>query len=158
VNKLITSLACCTVLSMSVMGASYASHAIGSAALGGVPAANTGMDGNANHTRMINTNSNLMNGTTGTVNQHENLIKDKIRPDDHYRPSNYNSNSYDQGNYNNDGRVAPLSNTTPTGKYRATSTTTNTAGTTSRGSNWGWLGLFGLLGLVGMRSRSDERR
>ncbi|MBW4080031.1 WGxxGxxG-CTERM domain-containing protein [Paenibacillus sp. S150] len=50
--------------------------------------------------------------------------------------------------------VSPLSNTTPTGRYRATSTTTNTDG---NGSNWGWLGLIGLLGLAGMRSRSGER-
>ncbi|ETT56983.1 MULTISPECIES: WGxxGxxG family protein [Paenibacillus] len=145
-NKLITSLACGTVLSMSLMGASYASNAVGSAALGGIPAANTGMDGTAEHTRMMNTEGNLMNGTTGTMNQHESIMKDKIRIDDNYRPNNYRTNS----------TVNPATNTTQTGKYRATSTTTNAA--TNKGSNWGWLGLLGLLGLAGMRSRSDERR
>lgn len=93
-NKLITSLACGTVLSMSLMGASYASNAVGSAALGGIPAANTGMDGTAEHTRMMNTEGNLMNGTTGTMNQHESIMKDKIRIDDNYRPNNYNTNNY----------------------------------------------------------------
>ncbi len=159
-NKLITSLACCTVLSMSVMGASYASNPIGSAAFGGIPNANTGMDGTVNNTRMMNTEGNLMNGTTGTMNQHESIMKDKIRTGENYRPNTYNTNNYNENytrdNYNRN-TVSPLSNTTTDGRYRATSTTTNTA-TTSRGSNWGWLGLFGLLGLVGMRSRSDERR
>jgi len=150
VNKLITSLACGTVLSMSIMGASYA-NPIGSAALGGIPNANTGMDGTVNNTRMMNTEGNLMNGTTGTMNQNESIMRDKIRTGENYRPNTYNTNNY------NRNTVAPLSNTTTDGRYRATSTTTNT-GTTSRGSNWGWLGLLGLLGLVGMRSRSDERR
>lgn len=145
-NKLITSLACGTVLSMSIMGASYASNAVGSAALGGIPNANTGMDGTVNNTRMMNTEGNLMNGTTGTMNQHESIMRDKIRTGENYTRDNYNRNT-----------VTPLSNTTTDGRYRATSTTTNT-GTTKRGSNWGWLGLFGLLGLVGMRSRSEERR
>ncbi|MNO55380.1 hypothetical protein D3C76_458700 [compost metagenome] len=160
-NKLITSLACSTVLSMSIMGASYASNATGTAALGGIPNANTGMDGSVNNTRLMNTEGNLMNGTTGTMNQHESIMKDKIRTGDNYRPNTYNTNNYNDGNYTRDNynrnTVTPLGNTTPDGKYRATSTTTNT-GTTSRGSNWGWLGLLGLLGLVGMRSRSDERR
>ncbi|HBS47166.1 MAG TPA: hypothetical protein DEA91_26755 [Paenibacillus sp.] len=145
-NKLITSLACGTVLSMSLMGASYASNAIGSAALGGIPNANTGMDGTVNNTRMMNTEGNLMNGTTGTMNQNESIMRDKIRTGDNYTRDNYNRNT-----------VTPLSNTTTDGRYRATSTTTNT-GTTRKGTNWGWLGLFGLLGLVGMRSRSNERR
>ncbi|CAH1055267.1 YppG family protein [Paenibacillus pseudetheri] len=145
-NKLITSLACSTVLSMSLMGASYASNTIGSAALGGIPNANTGMDGTVNNTRMMNTEGNLMNGTTGTMNQHESIMRDKIRTGDNYTRDNYNRNT-----------VTPLSNTTTDGRYRATSTTTNT-GTTRKGTNWGWLGLFGLLGLVGMRSRSNERR
>ena len=145
-NKLITSLACGTVLSMSLMGASYASNAIGSAALGGIPNATTGMDGTVNNTRMMNTEGNLMNGTTGTMNQHESIMRDKIRTGDNYTRDNYNRNT-----------VTPLSNTTTDGRYRATSTTTNT-GTTRKGTNWGWLGLFGLLGLVGMRSRSNERR
>ncbi|OMD43520.1 MULTISPECIES: hypothetical protein [Paenibacillus] len=159
-NKLITSLACCTVLSLSVMGASYA-NPIGSAALGGIPNANTGMDGTVNNTRMMNTEGNLMNGTTGTMNQHESIMRDKIRTGENYNRNNYHNNNYNTENYTRDNynrnTVTPLSNTTTDGRYRATSTTTNT-GTTSRGSNWGWLGLFGLLGLVGMRSRSDERR
>ncbi|WP_405168619.1 WGxxGxxG-CTERM domain-containing protein [Paenibacillus sp. FSL H3-0286] len=157
-NKLITSLACGTVLSMSLMGASYASNAVGSAALGGIPAANTGMDGTAEHTRMMNTEGNLMNGTTGTLNQHESIMKDKIRIDDNYRPNNYNTDNYNdtRNNYRTNSTVNPATNTTQTGKYRATSTTTNAA--TNKGSNWGWLGLLGLLGLAGMRSRSDERR
>lgn len=144
-NKLITSLACGTVLSMSVMGASYASSANGSASLGGIPAVTTGtMDGN------------LMNGTTGTLNTNESIMRDKIRTNDSYREyyNNTNRGNYNTNNYNN--TVSPLANTTPTGRYRTTSTTTNNANT-NRGSNWGWLGLLGLLGLVGMRSRSGER-
>lgn len=174
-NKLITSLACGTVLSMSIMGASYASNEIGSAALGGIPAANTGMDGTVNNTRLMNTEGNLMNGTTGTLNRNESIMKDKIRTNDNYRPNGYSTNNYNQrnntwdnttngyttdgytrGNYNTNNTVNPMTNTTPAGRYRATSTTTNTTGT-SRGSNWGWLGLFGLLGLLGMRSRSEGR-
>jgi MYXO-CTERM domain-containing protein len=141
---------------MSIMGASYASNAIGSAALGGIPNANTGMDGSVNNTRLMNTEGNLMNGTTGTMNPHESIMRDKIRTGENYNRNNYNTENYTRDNYNRN-TVTPLGNTTPDGRYRATSTTTNT-GTTSRGSNWGWLGLFGLLGLVGMRSRSDERR
>ncbi|MBY0012630.1 WGxxGxxG-CTERM domain-containing protein [Paenibacillus typhae] len=56
---------------------------------------------------------------------------------------------------NDNSTVSPLSNNTQTGRYRATSTTTNTDN--DRGSNWGWLGLIGLLGLAGMRNRSSER-
>ncbi|MNP80322.1 hypothetical protein D3C76_1783850 [compost metagenome] len=56
---------------------------------------------------------------------------------------------------NDNSSVSPLSNNTQTGRYRATSTTTNTDN--DRGSNWGWLGLIGLLGLAGMRNRSGER-
>ncbi|MOA50336.1 hypothetical protein D3C78_1733410 [compost metagenome] len=101
-----------------------------------------------------------MNGTTGTMNQNESIMRDKIRTGENYRPNTYNTNNYNEGNNTRDNynrnTVSPLSNTTTDGKYRATSTTTN--GTTNRGSNWGWLGLLGLLGLVGMRSRSDERR
>jgi MYXO-CTERM domain-containing protein len=138
------------------MGASYASNAIGTAALGGIPNANTGMDGSVNNTRLMNTEGNLMNGTTGTMNPHESIMRDKIRTGENYNRNNYNTENYTRDNYNRN-TVTPLGNTAPDGKYRATSTTTNT-GTTSRGSNWGWLGLFGLLGLVGMRSRSDERR
>lgn len=163
-NKLITSLACGTVISMSIMGASYASSPIGTAALGGIPMVTTGvmdgnMDGNTGNARMMNSNGNWMNGTTGTVNKNESIMKDKIRTSDNYNHNNYHNNNYNPGSYTRDnykGTVSPLANTTPAGRYRATSTTTNTT-STSRGSNWGWLGLFGLLGLVGMRSRGGER-
>lgn len=170
-NKLITSLACGTVLSMSLMGASYASNDIGSAALGGVPNANTGMDG-TNHNRMMNTEGNLMNGVTGTVNQTENIMRDKIRTtNDNYRTrgtgtnnnqrnnswDNNTTNNYIRDNTNTNSQMSPMANTTPAGRYRATSTTTNNDNN-GRTSNWGWLGLFGLLGLLGMRSKSEERR
>ncbi|WP_025704826.1 WGxxGxxG family protein [Paenibacillus graminis] len=54
-NKLITSFACGTVLSMSLLGVGYASTASGT----------TGMDGTGN--RMMNEQGNtMMNNTTGT--------------------------------------------------------------------------------------------
>ncbi len=177
-NKLITSLACGTVLSMSIMGASYASSPTGTAALGGIPEVTTAtmdgnMDGNMGNARMMNNNGNWMNGTTGTMNKNESIMKDKIRTNDNYRPNGYSTNNYNQRNNdwdnytngymwdntntNTNNKVSPMAGITPAGRYRATSTTVNNTGTTNRGSNWGWLGLFGLLGLVGMRSRGGER-
>lgn len=119
-KKLITSLACGTVLSMSLLGVGNASAVTDT------------------NTRMMNQHGNtMMNQTTGTMQRNETIMQDKIR-------------------YGDNNTVAPLSNTTTNGRYRATSTTTPTT-TTRTGSNWGWLGLIGLLGLAGMRSRSGER-
>lgn len=147
-NKLITSLACGTVLSMSLLGAGYTSAAAGTTGMGGTaPVTNSttsdtrmgtmgnmgDMDGRS--TPMTNGRGNtMMNQTTGTMHKNETIMKDKIRTGDN-------------------SSVSPLNNTTPTGIYRAQSTT----GDNDNGSNWGWLGLLGLLGLVGMRSRSGER-
>ncbi|WP_042216621.1 WGxxGxxG family protein [Paenibacillus borealis] len=147
-NKLITSLACGTVLSMSLLGAGYTSAAAGTTGMGSTaPVTNSttsdtrmgtmgnmgNMDGRS--TPMTNGRGNtMMNQTTGTMHKTETIMKDKIRTGDN-------------------SSVSPLNNTTPTGIYRAQSTTTDN----NNGSNWGWLGLLGLLGLVGMRSRSGER-
>lgn len=173
-NKLITSLACGTVISMSIMGASYASPAIGTASLGGIPEVTSTMDGNMGNTRMMNNNGNLMNGTTGTMNQNESIMKDKIRTNGNngYSTNNNNNNQrnnnwdnytngymWDNTNTNTNNRVSPMANITPAGRYRTNSTTTGTTNNNNdnnRGSNWGWLGLFGLLGLVGMRNRGSE--
>lgn len=162
-NKLITSLACSTVLSLSIMGASYASTAVGSAALGGIPNANTGMDGTADNTRM-NTEGNLMNRTTGPVRPYPDESIRKVPNQGSQTRDNYTRGNY---NPNSTSNVAPIGNTTTNtntntnantnGRYRATSLTDNTSNT-NRSSNWGWLGLLGLVGLAGMRSRSDERR
>ncbi|MHA6530239.1 WGxxGxxG family protein [Paenibacillus sp. BAC0078] len=119
-NKLITSLTCGTILSMSLLGVGNASTVTG--------------DG----THMMNQQGNtMMNQTTGTMHRNETIVQDRVR-------------------YGDNTTVSPLSNTTPTGRYRTTSTTVPTT-TTRTGSNWGWLGLIGLLGLAGMRSRSGER-
>ncbi|WP_052416658.1 WGxxGxxG family protein [Paenibacillus sp. FSL R5-0912] len=147
-NKLITSLACGTVLSMSLLGAGYTSAAAGTTGMGGTaPVTNSttsdtrmgtmgnnmgNMDGRS--TPMMNGRGNtMMNQTTGTMHRNETIMRDKIRTGDN-------------------SSVSPLNNTTPTGIYRAQSTTDDN----DNGSNWGWLGLLGLLGLVGMRSRSGE--
>lgn len=144
-NKLITSLACGTVLSVSLLGAGYTASAAGTTGMGGTaPVINStttdnrmgnmdNMDGINTRDRMMNSRGNtMMNQTTGTMHRNETIMKDKIRTGDN-------------------SSVSPLSNSTPTGIYRAQSTTAG------NGSGWGWLGLLGLLGLVGMRSRSGER-
>lgn len=144
-NKLITSLTCGTILSMSLLGANYTSAAVGTTGMGGTsPAVNsTATDGRMNNMgnmdatrdRMTNGRGNtMMNQTTGTMHRNETIMRDKVRTGDN-------------------SSVSPLSNSTPTGNYRAQSTT----GDNDNNSNWGWLGLLGLLGLVGMRSRSGER-
>lgn len=145
-NKLITSLACITMLSMSLMGAGHAAHAAGTGGGMGTAIPDTGATGtrteriretNGTGSNMMNQQGNtMMNQTTGTVRKGETMLKDAV------------------GNGDN-STVSPLSNTTPTGRYRATSTTATTGN--GNGSNWGWLGLIGLLGLAGMRSRSGER-
>ncbi|OKP89874.1 hypothetical protein A3844_04230 [Paenibacillus helianthi] len=127
-NKLITSLACGTVLSMSLLGVGYASSASGT----------TGMGGTAPVYNGSSTNDHMMNNTTGTLRNNDTIMRDKIRTGDNTT-------------------VSPLSNTTTTGRYRATSTTTNATDNDNNRSNWGWLGLVGLLGLAGMRSKSGER-
>ncbi|WNS43888.1 WGxxGxxG family protein [Paenibacillus sp. MMS20-IR301] len=142
-NKLITSLACGTVLSVSLLGAGYTASAAGTMGMDGrVPSTNStttdsrmsnmgSMDGRS--TQMMNSRGNtMMNQTTGTMHRNETIMKDKIRTGDN-------------------SSVSPLSNSTPTGVYRAQSTTNG------NGSGWGWLGLLGLLGLAGMRNRSGER-
>ncbi|KAI7252020.1 hypothetical protein KC345_g11521 [Hortaea werneckii] len=130
-KKLITSLACGTVLSMSLLGVGYASTAAGTSGMGGTaPVINSTTTDN----RMGNMGNTMMNQTTGTMHKNETIMRDKIRTGDN-------------------SSVSPLNNTTPTGIYRAQSTTDDN----DNNSNWGWLGLLGLLGLVGMRSRSGER-
>ncbi|WP_379161309.1 WGxxGxxG family protein [Paenibacillus sp. sgz5001063] len=140
-NKLITSLACGTVLSMSLLGVGYASNASGTAGMGGTAPIYNGSSTNdrmGTGTRMMNEQGNTMlNNTTGTLRNNDTIMRDKVRTGDN-------------------STVSPLSNTTQTGRYRATSTTTN-ATDNDNGSNWGWLGLVGLLGLAGMRNRSSER-
>jgi MYXO-CTERM domain-containing protein len=153
-NKLITSLACGTVLSMSLLGAGNAANAAGTGGGMGSAIPDTGATGtrteriretngtgshmmNGTDTRMMNQQGNtMMNQTTGTMRKGETILKDAVRTGEN-------------------NTVSPLS-TTPTGRYRATSTTTNNTDN-DNGSNWGWLGLIGLLGLAGMRSRSGER-
>ncbi|WP_052092246.1 WGxxGxxG family protein [Paenibacillus sp. FSL H7-0357] len=155
-KKLITSLACGTVLSISLLGAGNAANAAGTAGMGSaVP--DTGMNGlkteNRTENRTGNTMGNmgtrtgapmlnqedntLMNRTTGTTHRNDSIMNDRIRTGTNDTLTQYPDTS--RGT-----------------KYRATSTTT-AATTNGRGSNWGWLGLLGLLGLAGMRSRSGER-
>jgi MYXO-CTERM domain-containing protein len=133
-KKLITSLACGAVLSMSLLGTGYASTAAGTAGMGGTAPVINSTNTDNRMGNMGNTGNTMMNQTTGTMHKNETIMKDKIRTGDN-------------------STVSPLSNSTSTGNYRAQSTTTDN----NKNSNWGWLGLLGLLGLVGMRSRSGER-
>ncbi|OKP97492.1 WGxxGxxG family protein [Paenibacillus sp. P46E] len=144
-NKLITSLACGTVLSMSLLGVGYASSASGTTGMGGTAPVYNGssttdrMTNTGTGTHMMNEQGNtMMNNTTGTLRNNDTIMRDKIRTGDNTT-------------------VSPLSGTTTTGRYRATSTTTNATDNDNNRSNWGWLGLVGLLGLAGMRSKSGER-
>lgn len=170
-NKLLTSLACGTVLSMSILGVGFAENASGMS-MGGSGGMTTrtaptptytndrvgNMDTNNYMDRMVNqAGRDLTNTMTGTVRKTENIMDDKVRTDN-YRTNDYRTNNYRTNNYRNDNStVSPLSNATPTGRYRATSTTTNNDNDNNNG-NWGWLGLIGLIGLAGMRNRSSERR
>ncbi|GGG03804.1 hypothetical protein GCM10010912_55710 [Paenibacillus albidus] len=140
-NKLITSLACCTVLSMTLMGASYASPAsvtgMGGTTQGKMDT-NDGITNNGtvnnplgNDNRMTTPDGNMMNGTTGTMNRN---------------------------NRGDDYRISPLTTAGPNGNYRARATTGATNNGNDNGANWGWLGLVGLLGLAGMRNRSTGDR
>lgn len=97
---------------------------------------NMGNMGNMDNRMMDSRGNTLMNETRDSMHKTENIMRDKVRTGDN-------------------SSVSPLSNSTPTGRYRAQSTTT--ANTTNNRSNWGWLGLLGLLGLAGMRSRTGER-
>ncbi|WP_254075348.1 WGxxGxxG family protein [Paenibacillus tritici] len=145
-NKLITSLACGTVLSMSLLGAGDISAAAGGMSTTTPPGMNStttdgrmgnmGNMGNMDDRTMDNRGNTLMNETRDSMHKTENIMKDKIRTGDN-------------------SSVSPLSNNTTTGRYRAQSTTA-TDNNDNR-SNWGWLGLLGLLGLAGMRSRTGER-
>ena len=153
-NKLITSLACGTVLSMSLLGAGSISAAPGgmtttipgvmSTTAPGMHSTTTdGRMGNM-HMRdlddrtMDNRGNTLMNETRDSMHKTESIMKDKIRTGDN-------------------SSVSPLSNNNTTGRYRAQSTTTTGTTNNDNRSNWGWLGLLGLLGLAGMRSRTGER-
>ncbi|MNO56140.1 hypothetical protein D3C76_466500 [compost metagenome] len=144
-NKLITSLACGTVLSMSLLGVGYASTASGTTGMGGTSPVYNGSAANdrmtnmgTTGTRMMNEQGNtMMNNTTGTLRNNDTIMRDKVRTGDNTT-------------------VSPLANTTQTGRYRATATTTNAADN-DNDFDWGWLGLVGLLGLAGMRNRSGER-
>lgn len=151
-NKLITTIACGTVLSMSLLGASDISAAPGgmTTTTPGVmstsaPGMNTTTDGrmgnmgnmgNMDDRMMDNRGNTLMNETRDSMHKTENIMRDKVRTGDN-------------------SSVSPLSNNNTTGRYRAQSTTTNN--NNDNRSNWGWLGLLGLLGLAGMRSRTGER-
>ncbi|SET62263.1 WGxxGxxG family protein [Paenibacillus sp. NFR01] len=160
-NKLLTSLACGTVLSMSILGVGFAENASGMSmgGSGGMTTRNApaptytndrvgNMDTNNYMDRMVNqAGRDMTNTMTGTVRKTENIMDDKVRTDN-YRTNNYR---------NDNSTVSPLSNATPTGRYRATSTTANNDNDNNNG-NWGWLGLIGLIGLAGMRNRSSERR
>ncbi|CAH1195799.1 hypothetical protein PAECIP111892_02107 [Paenibacillus auburnensis] len=146
-NKLITSLACGTVLSLSLLGSGYAANAAGTGGGMSTTIPDTGTTGtrtegiremNGTGTHLMNQGNNMMNQTTGSMRKGENMVRDAVTPGDN-------------------NRVSPLNNTTQTGRYRATSTTTNANNNDDNDSNWGWLGLVGLLGLAGMRSRSTER-
>jgi len=159
-KKLITSLACCTVLSMSLLGVGYASNASGTAGMGGTTQGTTGTYGTGNYPtnrdgNLLNRAEDAVNRGVGTmergVNRMTNTGTTRTPVNDTIMTDKYRS-------YNN-GTTSPISNDRVTGRYRATSTTTGTT-TNNNGSNWGWLGLVGLLGLAGMRSRreSGERR
>ncbi|WP_342478675.1 WGxxGxxG family protein [Paenibacillus sp. FSL H7-0350] len=152
-NKLITSLACGTVLSMSLLGAGDISAAPGgmmTTTPGVMSTSAPGMNSTTTDGRMGNMNmrdmddrtmdnrgNTLMNETRDSMHKTESIMKDKIRTGDN-------------------SSVSPLSNNNTTGRYRAQSTTTTATNNGNR-SNWGWLGLVGLLGLAGMRSRTGER-
>ncbi|WP_339219457.1 WGxxGxxG family protein [Paenibacillus sp. FSL H8-0332] len=149
-NKLITSLACGTVLSMSLLGAGSISAAPGGMTTttpGVMSTTAPGMNnmstdgrmgnmGNMDDRMMDGRGNTMMNETRDSMHKTESIMKDKIRTGDN-------------------SSVSPLSNDMPTGRYRAQSTTTTS--NTGKGSNWGWLGLVGLLGLAGMRSRTGDR-
>ncbi|MEK3879200.1 WGxxGxxG family protein [Paenibacillus sp. FSL H8-0122] len=154
-NKLITSLACGTVLSMSLLGAGDISAAAPGGMTTTIPGVmsttapgmhstttdgrmgNMGNMGNLDDRMMDSRGNTMMNETRDSMHKTESIMKDKIRTGDN-------------------SSVSPLSNNNTTGRYRAQSTTT-TANNDNRSSNWGWLGLLGLLGLAGMRSRTGER-
>ncbi|MEK3759601.1 WGxxGxxG family protein [Paenibacillus sp. FSL P4-0338] len=149
-NKLITSLACGTVLSMSLLGAGDISAAsapggmmtttpgVMSTAAPGMNNTTDGRMGNMGNMddRMMDRGNTMMNQTRDTLRRDDTIMGDKIRTGDN-------------------SPVSPLNNNNTTGRYRAQNTTT-TANNDNR-SNWGWLGLVGLLGLAGMRSRTGER-
>lgn len=133
-KKLVTSLVCGTVLSMSLLGSGYASSAADMTGLGNNQGragttTNGGLGTMGTDTR-ANPVGNTMNGMTGTRNN--NTVS----------PLTNNNNR--AGNGTGAG----------TGNFRATATNANR----NAGFDWGWLGLAGLLGLAGMRSGTRERR
>ncbi|KWX70847.1 hypothetical protein AML91_25695 [Paenibacillus jilunlii] len=138
---MLTSFACGTVLSMSLLGVGYASTASGT----------TGAVGTG--TRMMNEQGNtMMNNTTGTGTAGFGTTGTTGTGTG---TTGTTGTMRNRGGDNNN--VSPLSNTTQTGRYRANATTTNAADN-DNDFDWGWLGLVGLLGLAGMRNKSGERR
>lgn len=130
-KKLIKSLVCCSVLSMSLVGVGFASTATDTTGLGNNRQGN-GMGTMGTDTRM--TNQDTMNGT-GTMNRTNGMTT--------------------RGRNGDNNTVSPLANNNNrNGNYRATAANDND----NDGFDWGWLGLAGLLGLAGMRSRTGERR
>ncbi|WP_052380478.1 WGxxGxxG family protein [Paenibacillus camerounensis] len=180
-NKLVTSLACGTLLSMSLMGSGYAANAAGTGGGMGASIPDTGRTGmqteriretngttgthmlNGTGNRMMNQTGNTMRGTESRMNHNGNTMMNELERSGDKMMNNATGTMRKGGNMvnnavrgNDNSSVSPLSTSTETGRYRATSTTTS-ATDNNRGSNWGWLGLVGLLGLAGMRSRSGER-
>ncbi|UQZ32838.1 hypothetical protein C2I18_04245 [Paenibacillus sp. PK3_47] len=159
-NKLITSLACTTVLSMSLLGVGSAAHAAGTGGGMGSAVPDTGATGmNTERTHMLNGTgngtgngngtgtgigtrvNNMMDRTTGTVNR----TTDNILGGDRNNRTGDNHGVSPLSNNNN--------NNNNNGRYRATAANNNN----DDGMDWGWLGLIGLLGLAGMRNKSSER-
>ncbi|MFD1773003.1 WGxxGxxG family protein [Paenibacillus rhizophilus] len=131
-KKLMASLACSAVLSMSLMGVGYASNATET----------VGMEGTAFHGTGTN------DGMTGNM----------YRGDGVTNPTGIGNMRTNDNTITGAGRtdttVTPLANTTRTGNYRATAANNNR----NNNVDWGWLGLIGLLGLAGMRNKSREHR
>ncbi|WP_150266173.1 WGxxGxxG family protein [Paenibacillus tepidiphilus] len=159
-NKLITSLACGTLLSMSLMGVGFAESAAGTmgntvpdtGARGGQGVVNNLTNDahrmyNEGTGRLNQAGNNMMNQVTGTGNRTDNIMRDKVRTGDNNNGVSPLSTTNDNGRYR-------TNNTTDNGRYRANATTNNND---NDNGNWGWLGLIGLLGLAGMRNRSVDR-
>ncbi|MEK5026697.1 WGxxGxxG family protein [Paenibacillus sp. FSL M7-1046] len=152
-KKLITSLACGTVLSMSLLGAGHAVNAAGTGGMGSaVP--DTGMNGLKTENRTGNTMSDMGTRTGGPMlNQEDNTLLNRTTGTTHNNDSIMN----DKMRTGTNGTTTQYPDASRGTKYRATSTTTAATNNDGNRSNWGWLGLVGLLGLAGMRSRSGER-
>lgn len=143
-KKMMISLACSTLLSMSIAGAGFA------ASTGGMGANNTGtmnQDGGilGRGADTINrAGDNTMNRMTGTTN-----TTGTTGTNGTYGTTGYGTNGVNNGNNGN----YRTNNTTRNGNgnYRA-----NAANNNDNDMDWGWLGLLGLIGLAGMRNRNKE--